>query len=150
MSFYDDLAKRRGDDDVLREKVRETISKLGEFSTSVDQPGILLGKIQSGKTRAFLGVIAAAFDHGFDGAIILTKGTKSLALQTLRRVELDFGPFRERDEVQMFDILTMPPRLSEYELDQRLIIVAKKEDDNLRHLLPWSRTRTPSLRLGAG
>ena len=45
----------------------------------------------------------------------------------------------------MFDILTMPPRLSEYELDQRLIIVAKKEDDNLRHLLTLVEDTYPQL-----
>lgn len=134
-SFYADLADRRGDDAALQEIVHETVRKLQYSATSTNHPGVLLGKIQSGKTRAFLGVIAAAFDEGYDGAIVLTKGTKSLALQTLRRIEADFGPNRDRDEVQMFDILNMPPRLSPYELHQRLIIVAKKEDDNLRRLL---------------
>jgi hypothetical protein len=40
---------------------------------------MLLGKIQSGKTKMFLGAIALGFDNGFDVAIILTKGTKALA-----------------------------------------------------------------------
>ena len=31
---------------------------------------MLLGKIQSGKTRAFLGIIARCFDRGFNVAII--------------------------------------------------------------------------------
>jgi len=146
LPFYDELAKRRGDDAELQATVRSTIEKLDRSATSTDRPGVLLGKIQSGKTRAFLGVIAAAFDYGYGGAIVLTKGTKSLALQTLRRVELDFGPYRDRDEVQMFDILNMPPRLSSFELRQRMIIVAKKEDDNLRHLLELFDTTYPSLR----
>ena len=44
-------------------------SSIGAVLTSSDRPGILLGKIQSGKTRAFLGVIAEAFDNGYDIAV---------------------------------------------------------------------------------
>lgn len=102
MSFYPQLAARRGDDESLQKTVAETIQKLRGNATSVDRPGIVLGKIQSGKTRAFLGVIAAAFDDGFDCALILTKGTKSLAYQTIRRAEADFAPFRDDDQVQIF------------------------------------------------
>ncbi len=124
----------------------ETIEKLRENATSVDRPGILLGKIQSGKTRAFLGVIAAAFDDGFDCALILTKSTKSLAYQTLRRVEADFAPFRDDDEVQVFDILNMPPNLRRFELDQKIVMVVKKEDDNLRKVLALLDSAYPTLK----
>ena len=54
--------------------------------TSTKKPGILLGKVQSGKTRTFLGVMALAFDNGYDIAIILTKGTKPLTEQTLKEI----------------------------------------------------------------
>jgi len=54
---------------------------------------MLLGKIQSGKTRAFIGVIALAFDNDYDIAIILTKGTKVLAQQTYERLVDDFKDF---------------------------------------------------------
>ena len=49
--------------------------------------------------RAYLGVIARAFDKGFDAAVILTKGTKSLAKQTLIRVQEDFEEFIDGDQV---------------------------------------------------
>jgi hypothetical protein len=81
-SFYDQLAAKRGDSKELIEKVNEAVQKLLEQSTSTRRPGMLLGKIQSGKTRAFLGIIARCFDRGYDVAVILTKGTKSLARQT--------------------------------------------------------------------
>ena len=144
--FYPELAGRRKDDEPLRATVAETVERLGENSTSVDRPGILLGRIQSGKTRAFLGVIAAAFDDTFDCALILTKGTKSLAYQTLRRAEADFAPFREEDKVQVFDILNMPPNLRRFELDQKLIVVVKKEDDNLRKVLGLLDSAYPMLK----
>ena len=82
--FYDRLRIVRGDDDGLASCIEQTVSKLAAQDTSSKRPGILLGKIQSGKTRAFIGVIALAFDQGYDIAIILTKGTKAL-----RPVQLD-------------------------------------------------------------
>jgi primosomal protein N' len=105
--FYDQLASKRGDPPELREKVEEVLEKLQTEATSTKRPGILLGRVQSGKTRAFLGVIARAFDRGYD-AVILTKGTKSLAEQTLSRVKEDFREFIAADQVEVLDILHVP------------------------------------------
>ncbi len=76
--FYDQMAANRGDDVELRSKIEEVVEQLQQQSTSTNRPGILLGRVQSGKTRAFLGVIARAFDKGYGVAVVLTKGTKSL------------------------------------------------------------------------
>ena len=59
-----------------RDCIQQTVERLLTIETSASQPGMLLGKIQSGKTKTFLGAIALAFDNGFDIAVILTKGTK--------------------------------------------------------------------------
>lgn len=146
MSFYEELARLRNDSEQLRKTVAETIQRLRDNATSVDRPGILLGKIQSGKTRAFLGLIAAAFDDGYDCTLVLTKGTKSLAYQTLRRAEADFEPFRADDRVQVFDILNMPPNLRRFELEQKIVMIAKKEDDNLRKVLGLLDSEYPMLK----
>ena len=143
--FYDQLASRRGDPSELREKVEEVLEKLQKEESSTKRPGILLGRVQSGKTRAFLGVIARAFDKGYDVAVILTKGTKSLAEQTLSRVKEDFGEFIAADQVEVFDILAVP-ELTPYELTHKLVFVVKKEDDNLRRLLSLFRDQYPDLR----
>jgi hypothetical protein len=87
--FYDQLASKRGDPSELREKVEEVLEKLQTQATSTKRPGILLGRVQSGKTRAFLGVIARAFDRGYDVAVILTKGTAFFAnLETMNVFKL--------------------------------------------------------------
>jgi hypothetical protein len=132
--FYDQLASKRADPPELRAAVEEVLEKLQREATSTQRPGILLGKVQSGKTRAFLGVIARAFDRGYDVAVILTEGTKSLAEQTFSRVKEDFREFIAADQVDVFDILAVP-ELTPYELNRKLIFVVKKEDDNLRRLL---------------
>lgn len=143
--FYDQLAGKRADPPELRKAVEEVLDQLQKEATSTQRPGILLGRVQSGKTRAFLGVIARAFDRGYDIAVILTKGTKSLAEQTLSRVREDFREFIIADQVDVFDILTVPD-LTPYELNRKLIFVVKKEDDNLRRLLSLFREQYPALR----
>jgi hypothetical protein len=143
--FYDQLASRRGDPPDLRAKIEEVLNHLQTEATSTKRPGILLGKVQAGKTRAFLGVIARAFDKGYDVAIILTKGTKSLAEQTLSRVKEDFREFIAADQVEVFDILAVP-ELTPYELTHKLVFIVKKEDDNLRRLLSLFREQCPGLR----
>jgi len=125
--------------------VELVVQKLQEQATSTKKPGILLGRVQSGKTRAYLGVIARAFDRGYNVAIILTKGTKSLAAQTLSRAKEDFSEFIAADQVEIFDILNVPD-LTPYELTHKLIFIVKKEDDNMRRLLKLFEERFPVLR----
>lgn len=114
--------------------IENTVQKLLENDTSVNRPGMLLGKIQSGKTKTFLGVIGLAFDNEYDITIILTKGTNALAQQTYQRLEQEFGIFREQDRIQIFDVMNLPDNLTLYELNQKLIIISKKETNNLRRL----------------
>jgi hypothetical protein len=146
MAFYDEIAQRRGDTPEFRQCVEETVTKMLQKDTSSSKPGILLGKIQGGKTRLFLGVIGLAFDKGYEVAVILAKGTKSLARQTIKRVREDFRPFLEADRAQVLDIMSMPEHLTPYEVGQKLILVVKKEDDNLRRLLSAFRDKYPALR----
>lgn len=142
--FYDQLASKRGDSVELRAKVEETVEMLEKEATSRKRPGMLLGKVQSGKTKAYLGAIAKAFDKGYDVAIILTKGTKSLAEQTLSRVREDFAEFIDADQLEVFDILNVP-ELTPYELSHKLVFVVKKEDDNMRRLLRLFQKQYPDL-----
>ncbi len=108
---------------------------------------MLLGKIQSGKTRAFLGIIALAFDKGFDLAVVLTKGTKTLGNQTVSRIRTDFKPFRDENALDVFDILKLPDRIYPWQLqNQKLIFVAKKEHNNMRHLVHLFAETHPELR----
>lgn len=114
--------------------IEGTVKELLEIHTTTDRPGMLLGMIQSGKTRTFLGIIALSFDNGYDIAIVFTKGTIALAQQTYKRLEESFSDLINYDEVQVFDIMNLPNNLPDYVVSQKIIIVCKKEDDNLRRL----------------
>jgi hypothetical protein len=143
--FYARLRSRRNDDEQLSACIERVVKQLEEVSTTSDQPGILLGRIQSGKTRGFVGVIARAFDRGFEVAIVLTKGTKTLSAQTVARLRADFEDFIDEDEFLVFDIMKPPGRLTKGELNRKLVLVAKKQTDNLRRLIEFVTSEHPLL-----
>lgn len=125
--------------------IQRTVDRLLTVQTSAAKPGMLLGKIQSGKTKTFLGIIALAFDNGFDVAIVLTKGTKALTKQTLQRVNSEFASFHAKDLMQIYDIMTLPSGLTSYELNQKIIFVAKKQSDNMDRLAAVFQGTYPQL-----
>ncbi len=108
---------------------------LGNPNYKGEHPLMLLGKIQSGKTRAFTGLMALAFDNGFDYVFILTKNSKALIEQTYKRMRKEFRAFVEKDEVDVSDIMKLHDELTPYELEKKLIIVAKKQKDNLERIV---------------
>jgi hypothetical protein len=95
---------------------------------------LLFGKIQSGKTRTFITALALAFDNGFDVAIVFTKGVRVLTQQTVSRIGSEFAVAADRDLVHVFEIMSMPENLPPALIAQKLIIVCKKEDNNITRL----------------
>lgn len=114
--------------------IMEAVEKLDEIE---DKPLMMLGKIQSGKTKSFIGVISLAFDNGYDLAVVLTKNSNALAMQTTARMKQEFAEFRDDDLIDIFDIMCIPTDLSRFELDKKLILVVKKEHNNLPKLLKF-------------
>ena len=140
--FYDRLRDFRKDSPELQHCIENVVAQL-DHADNVNQPGLLLGKIQSGKTNAFLGIAAKAFDSGYDIAIVLTKGTRTLAQQTVKRISRDFAEFIDNDEIFVFDIKTAPDKLTRSELKRKLVIVSKKEVRNLARIHKFFDTDYP-------
>lgn len=122
----------------LQQCIEETVDKLMNPAKGFSQrdPGLLLGKIQSGKTRAFVGIIGLMFDKGIDVAIVFTKGTKALAQQTKTRMEDEFSAFASRSTlglpvIEVSDILNRRNGFTYRELNNKNIIVCKKEKNNM-------------------
>lgn len=132
--FYETLLRNNDYDVAMQTCIKETIADLKSNRTSSERPGMLLGKIQSGKTRTFLGIMGLAFDNHYDVVIILTKGTIALAQQTLERLNLEYQELLEKDQIQVFDIMNLPSGLTGYVLNQKLVFVVKKEMRNLSRL----------------
>ena len=132
--MYKEFSKQMGYTSEYKACIENCVSDLINTTTSEDHPGMLLGKIQSGKTRTFLGIVALAFDEAFDVVIVLTKGTNALAVQTVKRIKRDFKSWVKEDEVQVYDVM-QAPELTEWTIDEsKQIIICKKEDDNLKRL----------------
>lgn len=103
----------------------------------INKPIMLLGEIQSGKTRAYTGLISLAFDNDFDMVFILSKNSKALINQTVSRMKKEFKEFISSYEVAVSDIMKFNTRISGYQLEQKNIIVAKKEKNNINRLIDF-------------
>jgi hypothetical protein len=123
----------------------ETVAQLLAHETTSEHPGMLLGKVQSGKTRTFMTALALAFDNEFEVAIVLTKNSKVLLDQTRRRLDSEFKHFVSDGELCIYDIMSAPETFSRFELSNKLIFLVKKQADNLNRLLKLITKTCPGL-----
>ena len=93
-TIYEHLARIVPYSQELKDCIEDTVKKLliTNISNATD-PGLLLGKIQCGKTRAFVGVMGLAFDKGIDVCVVLTKSDDGLVEQTTARMEYEFRDY---------------------------------------------------------
>ena len=133
----------------------ETVAALLSEETDASDPGLLLGKIQCGKTDTFENIIGLAFDKGIDIAIVLTKGTNALVNQTIMRMKDDYRYFQESENLDaaativIEDIMKNRKGFNRARLERaKTVIVAKKNAKNLEHLInvftnlcPWMREK---------
>lgn len=132
--IYQAFLKGKSYDQKSKDCILDTVQKMHVNFSNDDHPGMLLGKIQSGKTRTYLGCIALAFDNDYDITIVFTKGSNPITHQTVARLEDEFSELINYDKVDVFDIMAVRNGLNLFQIQKKLIIVCKKEDDNLRHL----------------
>lgn len=144
--FYSHLKQRLARDkrsleynDADHECVQRTAAKLldpGAFGTSNEKPGLLLGKIQSGKTKAFIGVMGLLFDNGFDVTVVLTKNSEPLSRQTAERMGKVFKPLH-RKEIFVYDAIDCRARFAPAAKHKKVIFIAKKEKTNIQNLIRY-------------
>lgn len=114
--------------------MHDTVNNLIEISTTENKPGMLLGRIQSGKTRSFMGSMALGFDNGFEVVIILTKNANALARQTYERLHKEYEALIDQDYISAYDIMNLPEDLRKFELNKKIVMVVKKEKKNVERL----------------
>src|SRR5699024_7107377 len=133
-AFFKSLKNKTNYSENELKVMENTVTKLLEISTTSNKPGMLLGNIQSGKTRSFLGAMGLGFDNQFDLVIILTKNSNALVKQTFERLENEFIEMIDDDELVVYDIMKMPAKLRNFELRKKMAIVIKKEKKNIERL----------------
>ncbi len=155
--YYSTLTGNENGNDKYSVELKSSIEKAGRLcleniNNNTFSPIMMMGNIQSGKTRGFIGLMSLCFDNDFDVTIILTKCSTALVKQTVSRMMAEFGIFRTGNatvgDIVAQDILdidfrscdTMGQReavvkkfLKSYRRKKRIIVV-KKQADNVDRL----------------
>lgn len=136
MSFYKYITEKRKDSKELKIVMEAVASDLQKHKTDEIKPGVLLGLIQSGKTRAFLGVMAKCFDEDYDVAVVLTKNSVALVEQTIKRLKSEFEVPISSNKLFVWDVIKLQnlDHLTGYILKNKVIFVVKKEMKNMEKL----------------
>lgn len=134
--------------------VENTVKQLLKEGEHADEPGLLIGKIQCGKTDTFEDIIGLSFDKGVDIAIVITKGTKALVNQTIMRMKKDYKWFKASDSldqratINIYDIMDIGRAgLKQAKVESgKTVIVCKKQAQNLARLIELFETKSPFLK----
>lgn len=133
--------------------IEDTVAQLLEDGEHAEEPGLLLGKIQCGKTDTFEDIIGLAFDKGIDVAIVFTKGTKPLAQQTIKRMKNDYRFFKASDDldqkstINIYDIMDVWKNLKQAKVERgKTVIICKKQSTNLFHLIDMFNEHCPFMK----
>ena len=133
--------------------VESTVGQLLEEGPHAEQPGLLLGKIQCGKTDTFEDIIGLSFDKGVDIAIVITKGTKALVNQTIKRMKHDYRFFKPSDRldqattIDVKDIMNLKGGLKKAQVESmKIVIVCKKNARNLDILINLFQSKSDFLK----
>ncbi len=131
--------------DLMTSKVVDLLDPPG--NAKVNTRGLVVGKVQSGKTGHFTGVLAKAADSGYRLFIILSGITNSLRLQTQKRLLRDLGDDSCKG---LWYWLTKPEIFGDFEKqnpdnanlalkksETRSIAVVKKQATVLKSLIEW-------------
>lgn len=101
----------------------------------LSETGIVIGKVQSGKTSNFISVLALAFDNGYDIAIVLGGNTLDLLKQNASRITSAFNVDSEKLTVLKTNdnkSLINPSRIKEFlENGRKIIIVGLKHNKHI-------------------
>lgn len=156
-NYYTTLTGNTLGNEKYSSELKSSIEEAGQLcldnlQSNSYSPIMMMGNIQSGKTRAFIGLMSLCFDNDFDMTIILTKCSTALVQQTVSRMMSEFDCFKSGNatvsEVVAQDILEIDFRgcsfiedkeavvkkfLKRYKGKKRIIVV-KKQADNVDRL----------------
>ena len=131
--------RTKADVESIIERMNELLSTREANEQRVN--GLVVGRVQSGKTRNYVGLMLKAVDEGWNVIIVLTSSNTALADQTEGRIKEDFAKakvytqitlnFRGNDTVAAPMHLLAPGNTSFY------WGVAMKESHNLDNILGW-------------
>ncbi|WP_143245402.1 hypothetical protein [Bifidobacterium adolescentis] len=97
-SYYEYLLKDKDSDYASLEYTTNAIVGLlsdpRKSQPPVSRKGLILGDVQSGKTRSYIALMNLATDCGYKLLIVLTSDNEDLRQQTQKRIDTDYVGFR--------------------------------------------------------
>lgn len=99
--------------------------------------GLLIGKVQSGKTSSFITITSLAFDNGYNIVVVLGGTKTNLVEQNKNRIR---EYFEKDDSIIIFDTVNNSSQLTEENLKsfvengRKIIIVTLKSSDRIHKL----------------
>ena len=131
--------RTKADVESIVERMNELLA--GRETTEQRVNGLVVGRVQSGKTRNYVGLMLKAVDEGWNVIIVLTSSNTALADQTEGRIKEDFKKAQVYTQiVQNFrdkDAATEPIQLLAPSNSYFHWGVAMKESHNLDNILDW-------------
>ena len=106
------------------------------YSNVGDKTGIVIGKVQSGKTSNFISLIALAFDNKYDIAVVLGGNKNNLVDQNAERIEEYFK--NSRGDVVVLSTtgnsnILKPDEIENFiDQDKKVIIVGLKHQKHIK------------------
>jgi hypothetical protein len=106
------------------------------YDTKLGKTGIVIGKVQSGKTSNFISTIALAFDNGYNISVVLGGNKKNLASQNATRIKESFSGCGSKLAVlsteQNIDLLNEKNIQDFLDSGKKIIIVGLKHQKHIK------------------
>lgn len=135
-----------GGDERTKKDVESTIERINEVLArpeNIDHRvnGLVVGRVQSGKTRNYVGLMLKAAAEGWNMMVVLTSANTQLADQTESRIIKDFTKSQANTNIRLDfrngDIPDSPSHLRAANNGTFYWGVAMKESTNLQRVLRW-------------
>ena len=123
------------DRSALEESCAVILSECAPPDSGETRTGLVLGRVQAGKTMSFTGVIAMAKDNGFRLVVVLAGTKRILAGQTTSRLEKDLGLGLSPSWNPPFKAVRFEPRTSDDDLAAHLHDCLGEPNDGSRPTL---------------
>ena len=96
-------------------EINQRIEEILEKRTAGQQrlSGLVVGRVQSGKTRNYVGLMLKAVEYGWDVIFILTSCSTALGIQTFSRIEKDFGDVGVTNGITLNNVIQYPKQVLE-------------------------------------
>ena len=131
---------KRTENDVEAILVRTNEALQGRETTRQRVNGLVVGRVQSGKTRNYIGLMLKAVDEGWNVIVVLTSASTALVEQTQSRIKCEFLKAEAYDG-NMLDFrqkhIMSPTALMSPTGSAFFWGVAMKQRNNLDNILTW-------------